>query len=95
MDPPLYMGNTVSKVMMLENEVQAWVFSSSQYIQNAACNVEEYLTTIDCSLPKQASATFTPDSCPQFDSMQVTYYQSLIGTFQWIVELGCVDITAE
>jgi len=49
----IYLGNKVTKVI-LENNVEAWSFSSSQYVQNAVENVEEYLKKIDISLPKKA-----------------------------------------
>ena len=40
--PTLYLGGRVCKVTM-ENGVEAWAFSASQYIQSAVRNVEEYL----------------------------------------------------
>ena len=98
--PKLYLGNKVSQVT-LENGVDAWSFSSSQYVQNAVSNVEEYLRRIDRSLPKRANAPFTNDYRPEIDvtselsSQLASYYQSLIGILRWIVELGRIDITAE
>jgi hypothetical protein len=40
--PAQYLGNKVSQVTM-ENGVKCWIFSSSQYVQNAVKNVETYL----------------------------------------------------
>ena len=40
--PTVYLGGRVCKVQ-LENGVQAWSFSSSQYVQSAINNVEEYV----------------------------------------------------
>ncbi len=40
--PTQYLGNKVSQVT-LENGVTCWSFSSSQYVQNAIKNVEDYL----------------------------------------------------
>ena len=40
--PTIYLGGRVCKVQ-LENGVWAWSFSSSQYIQSAVKNVEEYI----------------------------------------------------
>jgi len=37
--PKIYLGNKVSKVTM-ENGVEAWAFSSGQYVQSAVSNVE-------------------------------------------------------
>ena len=98
--PKLYLGNKVSNVT-LENNVQAWSFSSSQYVQNAVSNVEKYLHKLGKSLPKRATAPFTIGYRPEIDVSQqldppsASYYQSLIGILRWVVELGRVDITAE
>ena len=40
--PTVYLGGSVSKVQ-LENGVWAWSFRSSQYVQSAIKNVEEYV----------------------------------------------------
>ena len=98
--PKLYLGNKVSQVT-LENGVQAWSFSSSQYVQNAVSNIEKFLHKIGKSLPKRATAPFTTGYRPEIDVSQeldppyASYYQSLIGILRWIVELGRVNITAE
>ena len=52
--PKLYLGNKVSKVT-LDNGVEAWSFSSLQYVQNDISNVEEYLKKKGKSLPKRAT----------------------------------------
>ena len=44
--PDHYLGGKVRKVL-LENGVNAWAFSSSQYVQTAVKNVEEYLKSED------------------------------------------------
>ena len=98
--PTIYLGNKVSKVT-LDNGVEAWAFSSSQYIQNAVKNVEDYLMKCGKKLPKRATAPFTSnyrpeiDVTPELDSIQGAYFQSLIGILRWIVELGRIDITTE
>jgi hypothetical protein len=98
--PTIYLGNKVSKVT-LENGVDAWAFSSSQYVQSAVKNVEDYLQRDGKSLPKRANAPFTSNYRPEvditaeLDPLQSAYYQSLIGILRWIVELGRIDITAE
>ena len=98
--PTLYLGNKVSKVT-LENGADAWSFSSSQYVQNAVHNVEEYLSKQNKALPKRATAPFSSnyrpetDTSPELDPYQANYYQSLIGVLRWIVELGRIDINVE
>ena len=98
--PDIYLGNKVSKVT-LENDVQCWSFSSSQYVQSAVNNVSSYLKERNLALPKRASAPFRGDYRPELDftpelsPSEAAYYQSLIGILRWIVELGRVDITCE
>ena len=98
--PTLYLGNKVSKVT-LENGADAWSFSSSQYVQNAVHNVEEYLSKQNKALPRKATAPFSSnyrpetDTSPELDPFQANYYQSLIGVLRWIVELGRIDINVE
>ena len=43
--PDHYLGGKVRKVQ-LENGVNAWAFSSSQYVQTAVKNVEAYLDSV-------------------------------------------------
>ena len=101
--PKLYLGGRMRKVQ-LENGVWAWAFSSSQYIQSAVKNVEEYLAKAEnkgWKLPKKADTpictSYRPelDVSPVLDARDSAYYQSLIGMLRWIVELGRVDICLE
>ena len=101
--PTLYLRGRVHKVTM-QNGVEAWAFSTSQYIQSTARNVEEYLKKRGdgrWSLPAKAEtpiqSTYCPelDVSPELDAEEVSYYQSLIGLLRWIVELGRVDICLE
>lgn len=98
--PDIYLGNKVSKVT-LENGVDAWSFSSSQYVQSAVTNVENYLKSQNKSLPSKCKSPFSReyrpeiDVTPELNPQEASYYQSLIGILRWIVELGRVDITVE
>ena len=51
--PKIYLGGHTRKVV-LENGVEAWAFGSSQYVQSAVKNVEEYLAKRDQKLPRKA-----------------------------------------
>ena len=81
--------------------VREYSFSSSQYIQEAAKNVEQYLSEKDAKLPKRASSPLTfeyrpeLDQTPELSLKEAAYYQSLIGILRWAVELGQMDITNE
>ena len=98
--PSIYLGGKLSKVT-LNNGVEAWSFSSSQYVQAAVKNVEDYLRKKDMKLAARASSPFTTDYSPEIDttpelnSADASYYMSLIGVLRWMVELGRVDICVE
>ena len=57
--PTVYLGGRVRKVQ-LENGVWAWSFSSSQYVQSAIKNVEEYVGKSENSQLKIPSKAETP-----------------------------------
>ena len=95
-DPPtVYLGSRVHKVQ-LQNGVWAWSFSSSQYVQSAIKNVEEYVGRPENShlkIPLKAETPLTTRYRPELDvSSELTsrdsiYYQSLIGILRWVVKL--------
>ena len=101
--PTVYFGGRVHKVQ-LENGVWAWNFSSSQYIQSAVKNVEDYVGKPKNSHLKIQSKAETPlmtsyrpelDVSPELTPQDSAYCQSLIGILRWIVELGRIDICLE
>jgi Reverse transcriptase (RNA-dependent DNA polymerase) len=98
--PDIYLGGKLREVI-LENGVKAWAFGSSQYVQAAVKNVENYLEQKGEKLPCKAltplKTTYEPqvDVTPELDSIEAAYYQSLIGILRWMVELGRVDICLE
>ena len=101
--PTIYLGGRVCKVQ-LENSVRAWSLSSSQYVQSAVKNVEEYIRRPEISHLKIPSKAETPlmtsyrselDVSPELTPRDSAYYQSLIGILRWIVELGRIDICLE
>ena len=101
--PTIYLGGRVHKVQ-LENGVWAWSFSSSQYVQSAIKNVEEYIGKPENSHLKILTKAETPlmtsyrpelDVSPELTPQDSAYYQSLIGILWWIVELGRIDICLE
>ena len=93
--PMVYLGGRVCKVQ-LENGVWAWSFSSSQYVQSAIKNIEEYVRRPENShlkIPSKAETPLTTSYRPELDvsseltSRDSAYYQSLIGILRWVVEL--------
>ena len=53
--------------MTLDNGVEAWSFSFSQYVQNAVSNVKTYLKKLDMKLPKKSPALFISGYRPEID----------------------------
>ena len=92
-EPDIYLGGKVRKVELDTGEV-CWVFSSSQYVQEACKNVRNHLKLRngenklqDCKyfLPKKAPSPMTTDCCaeidvsPELNAADDAYYQSPIG----------------
>lgn len=99
--PKIYLGGRMRQVK-LENGMNAWTFSSSQYVQAAVSNVETYLTQKGLKFQSRApntplSSNYRPevDVTPELGPVEAAYYQSLIGILRWMVELGRVDICLE
>ena len=90
----------MSKVT-LENMVEAWAFSSSQYVQATVKNVEESLAKQGAKLPARANTPLSSnysskiDVTDKLEPLEASNFQSLIGLLRWMVELGEVDICCE
>ena len=101
--PKMYLGAGIRKVK-LDNGMEAWAASSSQYVQAAVMNVEEYIEKSHHKrwrIPNKVETPMRSTYCPELDvseelsSSNASYYQSLIGILRWIVELGRVDVCLE
>jgi hypothetical protein len=98
--PALYLGGKLSLVQ-LNNGMEAWSISLSQYVQAAVKNVEKHLLEKSSNLPKRCETPMTTSYCPELDVSEelgpeeALYYMSLIGILRWMVELGRVDICLE
>ena len=64
--PKLYIGETVSKIQ-LPNGVKACVISTSQYVQEAAKNVERHLTAKGMRINRGGTAPLSPWYRPDLD----------------------------
>ena len=98
--PKMYFGAGIRKVK-LNNGMEAWEVRSSQYVQAAVWNVEEYIEKSHHKQWKIPNKVETPmrsayrpglDVSEELSLSDTSYYQSLIGIIWWIVELGRVDI---
>ena len=97
----MYLGTGIRKVK-LDNGVDAWAASSSQYV--AVRNVEEYIEKshhkrwkIPNKVETSMRSTYRPelDVSEELSPSDGSYYQSLIGILWWIVKLGHVDVCLE
>ena len=86
----------------MDDGIWAYAFSSSQYVQEAVANVENYLKYVEGSHIKMKrtsplSVDYRPelDQSPELSPKDAAYYQSFIGILRWKVELGRVDICCE
>ena len=81
--PKIYLSGCTCKVV-LENGVEAWGFSLSQYVQEAVKNVDRHLARKDRKLPARAGSpmqtSYRPelDVTKELDHRDASYYQSLI-----------------
>ena len=99
-EPDIYLGAKMSKMTNV-NGIECWAFSSDQYCAAVVSNVESILEKKGLRLP---SKCVTPLSCgykPELDATGelkadgVQWYQELIGSLRWTVELGRIDILLE
>ena len=64
--PSQYLGGKLRKVT-LQNGVDAWAFGSSQYVQAAVDNVEQYLKAKGERLPAKVPTPLSHDYRPEID----------------------------
>ncbi len=95
-----FLGGKLCEVT-LENGTKAWAFGSCQYVQAAVRNVEDHLAKTGEKLPYKAPTPLSSRYCleidvsPELGDTDSSYFHSLAGVLQWIVELGRVDIDVE
>ena len=102
-EPDIYLGAKL-KLMQLENGVWVWGLSLSKYVQEAVHNCKKY---VEENLPKFYKLTqLAPnpfptdystelDVTPELPPEHASYYQSLMGIFRWMIELGRIDISTK
>ena len=94
------LGGKLRKVK-LNNGIDCWEFSSTQYVQYDENNVEHYLKVKEKKLLAKAPAPLQKNYRPEIDMIEelgeddAAYYHSLIRVLKLIVELGKVDINTE
>jgi hypothetical protein len=98
--PDIYLGAKIKKTA-LKNGGLCWGQSASGYLQETVQNVEAWLDEYDLKLPTRtgtpmsASYRLELDVTPLLNDETANYFQSLIGSLRWGVELGRIDIATE
>ena len=96
----IYLGAKVGK-LQLPNGVEAYAIIMSQHVQESVKNVDKYLHDRGIALfnkaltPLLANYSPTFGRSPELDEREADFYQSLIGIFRWMVEMGRLDICME
>jgi hypothetical protein len=97
--PELYLGAQI-KEYRVPNQISCpcWTMSAEKFLKEAIRNLEFNLKKINKRLPSTKptplSSMYRPeiDVSAPLDSDYVNWYQKLIGTLCWEVELGQIDI---
>ena len=96
-----YPGGQIITVTLL-NDIQAWSFTSSKYVQEVLNNVENHIfTEYGMKLPTKVITPFTFGYRPELDTSrelndeEALYFMSLIGILRWAVELDNIDKDTE
>jgi hypothetical protein len=102
-EPDVYLGADIKKFTIGVGKY-AWGISPDSYIRSAVREVERKLGEVGEKGQKLRAKVSTPmssgyraelDATPELKPELANYYQSLIGTLRWAVELGRIDIIVE
>ena len=98
--PDTYLGAALSK-MDNEQGDSCWTMSSDKYCKAFTKNVEEHLATRGLRLPSKCKTPFSSGYKPEMDCTGelkadgIQWFQEIIGSLHWAIELGQVDILLE
>ena len=99
-EPEIYLGAELSKLTNVDG-VECWGLSSDKYVQAAVKNVEQTLLKQSLRLPSKCvtplKSGYKPelDATPELKSDGVQFYQELIGSLRWAIEIGRIDVLYE
>ena len=98
--PGQYLGATV-KIYTDQDGCECWAMSSDDYVKAAIAEVVEDLENkglkLKCKGFRPFESAYRPelDVTEELDETGVAKFQGFIGTFQWMIELGRMDILTE
>ena len=95
--PKQYLGATIKIHTHVEGS-ESWAMSSNEYVRAAVAEVVEDLDKQGLKLKGKAHRPYDSNYKPELDVTEelddngVAKFQGYIGTFHWMIELGCIDI---
>ena len=100
MEPPdIYLGARLEEKEL--NGRKMWAMSCTDYIKTAVQIAEKGAQKRGLNLPNRVDtpmmSNYYPelDGTPELDSMDITFFQELIGMLRWSIEIGRVDVYTE
>jgi hypothetical protein len=99
-EPDVYLGAEISK-MDNEQGHECWAMSSDKYCAAMVKNVEDVLQKKGLRLPSKCTTPLQSGYKPELDctgelkAEGLQWYQEMIGSLRWAIELGRVDILLE
>ena len=99
-EPEIYLGSELSKMDNVHGD-SCWAMSSDKYCAAMVKNVEESLEKKGLRLPSKCPSPLQHGYKPETDATAelkadgVQWYQEMIGSLRWAVEIGRVDVLLE
>jgi hypothetical protein len=99
--PKTFLGSDIHKYEVYENGLKhnCWGLGSREYVDRVVGEVEKRAKGYGLSLPTRVVAPMRSNYSPELDLTAelndegISWYQGMIGTLRWLVEIGRVDIS--
>ena len=96
----MYLGASLSKMSNIDGE-ECWTMSSDSYCAALVKNVESILEKKGLRLPSKCNTPLQFGYRPELDTTNelkadgTQFYQEIVGSLRWAIEIGRVDILLE
>ena len=99
--PKTFLGSEIHKYEIFENGLsyRCWGLGSRDYVLRVVKEVEETAQKFQMAFPSRAARPMRSNYSPELDLTEelndhgTTFYQGMIGTLRWLVEIGRVDLS--
>ena len=99
--PNTFLGSEIHKYEIYENGqmYRSWGLGSKEYILRKVDEVEKRAAVYEMHLPNRAVAPMRSNYSPELDLTSklnddgVSWYQGMIGTLRWLIEIGRVNLS--